>query len=65
MELCSGIVYRVFVLEFGLKTAAPFPGVSKKRKSNNDDKHDHGLGKRRPSTYDDGKIITDKISVIM
>ena len=30
--------------------AAVFPRGSKKRKSNNDDKHDHGQEKRRPST---------------
>ena len=31
-------------------TPAVFPRGSKKRKSNNDDKHDHGQEKRRPST---------------
>ena len=31
-------------------TTAVFPRGSKKRKSNNDDKHDHGREKRRPST---------------
>ena len=31
-------------------TAAVFPRGSKKRKSNNDDKHGHGQEKRRPST---------------
>ena len=30
--------------------AAVFPRGSKKRKSNNDDKHGHGQEKRRPST---------------
>jgi hypothetical protein len=30
--------------------AAVFPRGSKKRKSNNDDKHGHGKEKRRPST---------------
>ena len=29
---------------------AVFPRGSKKRKSNNDDKHDYGQEKRRPST---------------
>ena len=32
-------------------TVAVFPTGSKKRESNNDDKHDHGQEKRRPSTY--------------
>ena len=36
-------------------TAAIFPRGSKKRKSNNDDKHDHGQEKRRPSTLCGGK----------
>ena len=31
-------------------TAAVFARGSQKRKSNNDDKHDHGQEKRRPST---------------
>ena len=31
-------------------TTASFPRGSKKRKSNYDDKHDHGQEKRRPST---------------
>ena len=30
--------------------AAVFPRGSKKKKSNNDDKHGHGQEKRRPST---------------
>ena len=30
--------------------AAVFPSGSKKKKSNNDDKHGHGLEKRRPPT---------------
>ena len=39
------------------KTApAVFPRGSKKRKSNNDDKHDHGQEKRRTSTYVEGRI---------
>ena len=33
--------------------ARRFPEGVQKRKSNNDDKHDHGQEKRRPSTYDD------------
>ena len=32
-------------------TVAVFPWVSKKRESNNDDKHDHGREKRRRSTF--------------
>ena len=32
-------------------TGAVFPRGSEKRKSNNDDKHDHDQEKRRPSTY--------------
>ena len=32
-------------------TAAVFPRGSEKRKSNNDDKHDHGQEKNRPSTH--------------
>ena len=36
-------------------TATVFPRGSKKRKSNNDDKHGHGQEKRRPSTYVEGK----------
>ena len=35
---------------------AVFPRGSKKRKSINDNKHDHGQEKRRPSTYLEGKI---------
>ena len=38
-------------------TTAVFPRRSKKRKSNNDDKHDHGQEKRRPSTLCWGKDI--------
>ena len=33
-----------------LATAAVFPRGYKKRKANNDDKHDHGQEKRRPLT---------------
>ena len=36
-------------------TAAVFPRGSKKRTSNNDDQHDHGQEKRRPSTLCRGK----------
>ena len=36
-------------------TVAVFPRVSKKRGSNNDDKHDNGQEKRRPSTLCWGK----------
>ena len=32
-----------------------FVGGSPKRKFNHDDTHDHGQGKRRPSTYVEGK----------
>ena len=35
--------------------AAVFPRGFKKRKSNNDDKHDHDQEKWRPSTYVEGK----------
>ena len=38
-------------------TAAIFPRGSKKRKSNNDDKHDRGQEKRRPSIYVEGKSL--------
>ena len=34
---------------------AVFPRGSKKRKSKNDDKHDHGKEKMRPSTYVEGE----------
>ena len=34
----------------GKTIAAVFPRGSKKRKSNNDDKHGHGQEKRRPTT---------------
>ena len=36
-------------------TAAVFPRRSQNRKSNNDDKHDHGQEKRILSTYVEGK----------
>ena len=36
-------------------TTAVFPRESKKWKSDNDDKHDHGQEKRRPSTFVEGQ----------
>ena len=38
---------------------AVFPRGSKKRKSNNDDEHDHGQEKRRPSTHVEGIMYFD------
>ena len=40
-------------------TAAALPGGSKKRISNNNDKHDHGQEKRGPFTYAEGRTISE------
>ena len=63
-NMSSGIIFFLF---FKLrKIQQPFSrGGAKKRKSNNDDKHDHGLEKRRPSTYVEGKHIYIYIYVYM
>ena len=47
-----------------LNYSAVFPGA-KKRKSNNDDMHDHGQEKMRPSTYIEGDTISaSRVSLI-
>ena len=38
-------------------TAAVFPRGSKKRRSNSDEKHEHGQEQRRTSTFIEGKIL--------
>ena len=40
-----------------------FPRRSKKRKPNNDDKHDHGKKKRKPSTLCWGKKLKGKLQM--
>ena len=50
-------------LDRDLTIAAVFPGGSKKRQSNNDDKHGHGQEKRRPSTCVEGESETECIYI--
>ena len=55
--ICSGIVEGVLFLTI----AVVFPrGAKKKKKSNNEDTHDHGQEKRRPSTYVEEKTDTNQ-----
>ena len=50
----------LFFLDRALNYRGRFPRGSKKKKSNNDDKHGHGQEKRRPSTLCRGKKKVSK-----
>ena len=49
-KLTAGGVHTKKAAKNGKTIVAVFPRGSKKRKSNNDDKHGHGQEKRRPTT---------------